>query len=75
MEIIETDAGPYVVYNRDTGEREFDRPLEGPGPWHWGLQYENGDVELYRWGYETREQALDVMGTYVSAEINDVGWP
>jgi hypothetical protein len=75
MEIIDTGAGPYVIYNRDNEHIEFDKPLMGPGPWHFGCCDENGNSMLYRWGYETREQALNVMETHVWALINDCGWP
>jgi hypothetical protein len=74
MEIIETAAGLYVIYNRDSDEKKFNT-LVGPGPWHWGRQDEFGNLSLYRWGYETREKALNVMETHVWAVINDYGWP
>lgn len=75
MEIIDTGAGLYFICNRDTDEEEFDKPLEGPGPWHWGRKEDNGTIRIYRWGYETREQALQVMESHVCAVINECGWP
>jgi hypothetical protein len=75
MEIIETCVGPYVIYNRETDEEEFEEPLRGPGPWHWGRQDENGNTCIYRWGYETRYKALHVMWTHVWSMFYDYSWP
>jgi hypothetical protein len=75
MEIIETAEGQFVIYNRDEEHEEFDEPLMGPGPWHFGRCDEEGNFALYRIGYMTRDKALHAMESYVWALINDCGWP
>ena len=35
--------------------------LMGPGPWYWGREDGTGGFMVYRRGYETREEALNVM--------------
>lgn len=74
MEVFKTAAGRYVLYNRHTDEMKFDN-LMGPGPWYWGREDGTGGFMVYRRGYETREEALNVMKDYSYARMNDCAWP
>lgn len=75
MEFIDTAAGIFVIYTRDTDQIEFDCEFYGPGPWHWGRKDDDGEISLYRRGYETRDDAKKVMGSYVWALVEGYGWP
>jgi hypothetical protein len=67
----EFDGQTFIVFNRDTTKGEFDH--RGKGRWHWGLEDQNGNIRVSRWGLETEQNAMNMMDAYAWAIRHDHG--
>jgi hypothetical protein len=65
----EIDEKTFVIFNRDTVQGEL-HPAWG-GPWHWGLEDQDGNLRYSRFGMNTEEKAMDLMRTYAWAVAHD----
>jgi hypothetical protein len=65
----EIDGQTFIVFNRDTTKGEFDH--RGKGRWHWGLEDQNGNIRVSRWGLETEQNAMNMMDAYAWAIRHD----
>ncbi len=65
----EIDERTFVIFNRDTVQGEFHHAWGGP--WHWGLEDQEGNIRASRLGLKTEQKAMDLMHTYAWAVAHD----
>jgi hypothetical protein len=61
----------FIIFNRDEMKGEFDR-LYG-GPWHWGVEDDDGTFRVSHCGWETAQDAMRMMNICVKAIYDDGG--
>ncbi|MGO9122860.1 MAG: hypothetical protein ACLQPD_35225 [Desulfomonilaceae bacterium] len=67
----EIDGKTFIVFNRDTMKGEF--PALFGGPWHWGLEDQDGTLRVSILGLETAQNAMSMMDMYSRAILHDNG--
>jgi len=65
----EINGKTFIIFNRDTVSGEFDH--KGKGTWHWGLEDQDGNLRVSRWGLETQQNAMNMMDGYSWAIMHD----
>jgi hypothetical protein len=61
----EIDGKTFIIFNRDPVQVELQHLLGGP--WHWGLEDQDGNLRVSRLGMKTEETAMNLMDAYAWA--------
>jgi len=67
----EIDRKTFIIFDRDTVQGESHH--NGGGSWNWGLEDQDGNLRVSRWGLETEQNAMNMIDTYIGALMNDDG--